>query len=370
MDGTSSRILDSQAYDAESNSPTELLFQVDLAPNETRTYYIFDQSILPGTPQPIVKTYFHYAPERHDDVAWESDRIAHRMYGPALETWQAEPLTDSGIDVWIKRTRSLIVSNMYATEKFFITNGPAQDDYKVGHTRGCGGLGIWSDGKLHVSKNWHTYKLVTTGPIRTEFELTYEPWDAGNGRMVSETKRISIDAGSNMSRVESIFSGDDKSPLQLGIGLAERPGENTILNMSWIIAGDEIYHWQNDTSKGLVVQNQEYGLQTYWQPQDFAKGVIGTAFILPKNSIETFTNDNPNLPESKFTPPTHTMTEGQPGLRSMLAIVPAQIGVPYVYYIGAGWSESGDFPDAKSWNGYVTRFAERWHHPLQVTIGN
>jgi hypothetical protein len=64
------------------------------------------------------------------------------------------------------------------------------------------------------------------------------------------------------------------------------------------------------------------------------------------------------------------MTEGQPGLRSMLAIVPAQIGVPFVYYIGAGWSESGDFPDAKSWNGYVVRFVERRDEPLQVTIGN
>jgi hypothetical protein len=109
---------------------------------------------------------------------------------------------------------------------------------------------------------------------------------------------------------------------------------------------------------------------TYWQPQDFAKGVIGTAFILPKNSIETFTNDNPNLPEGKFAPPTHTMTEGQPGLRSLLAIAPAQIGVPFVYYIGAGWNESGDFPDAKSWNGYVIRFVERRDEPLQVTIGN
>ena len=109
---------------------------------------------------------------------------------------------------------------------------------------------------------------------------------------------------------------------------------------------------------------------TYWQPQDFAKGVIGTAIILPKGSIQTFTNDNPNLPAEKFAPPTHTMGEGQPALRNMLAIAPAEIGKPFVYYIGAGWSESGDFPDAKSWNDYVRRFAERRDQPLQVTVGN
>jgi len=365
MDGLSSRVLNSQAYNPGTNFSPTLLFQVDLAPHETRTYYILDASALAAIPQPIIKTFARYVPERHDDFAWESDRIAHRIYGPALETWKAEPLTDSGIDVWVKRTRGLVVNQMYGTMNFFDTNGPSQDDYKVGHTRGCGGLGIWSDGKLHVSKNWRTWKVITTGPIRSEFELTYDAWDAGDGRMVSETKRISIDAGSNLSRMESTFSSDDKSPLELGIGLGERPGDNDFVSED----SPEVDSWQNSTDKGLVVQNQSAGSMTYWQPQDFAKGVIGTAIVLPANSIESFTNDNANLPASKFAPPTHTMTEGQPGLRSMLAIAPAQIGVPFVYYIGAGWNESGDFPNAASWNDYIHHFIERRDQPLQITLG-
>ncbi|HEX3627560.1 MAG TPA: glycoside hydrolase family 88 protein [Verrucomicrobiae bacterium] len=368
MDGVSSRILDSQVYATETNysKPNKLLFQVDLAPHETRSYFILDSSALTTVPQPIVKTFARYVPERYDDFAWESDRIAHRMYGPALETWQEEPLTSSGIDVWIKRTRNLVINQMYGTMKLFNTNGPSQDDFRVGKTRGCGGLGIWSDGTLHDSKNWRTWKVITTGPIRSEFELTYDAWDAGNGRMVSETKRISIDAGSNMSRVQSTLSSDDKSPLKVGIGLAERPGDNVFVSDD----SPEIESWQNSTAKGLVVQNQNAGLMTYWQPQDFAKGVITTAIVLPANSIETFTNDNPDLAAEKFAPPTHTLGEGQPGLRSMLAIAPAQIGVPFVYYIGAGWNESGDFPNAASWNNYIRRFIERRDHPLQVAIGN
>ena len=184
--------------------------------------------------------------------------------------------------------------------------------------------------------------------------------------MVTETKRISIDAGSNLSRDESTFSSDDKSPLELGIGLAERPGDNVV------VSGDspEIVSWQNSIEKGLVVQNQAAGSMTYWQPQDFAKGVIGTAIVPPKDSIESFTNDNPEVPAAKFAPPTHTVTEGQPALRSLLAIVPAQIGTPFVYYFGAGWNESGDFPNAKAWNDYINRFVERRDQPLQVTIGN
>ena len=51
-------------------------------------------------------------------------------------------------------------------------------------------------------------------------------------------------------------------------------------------------------------------------------------------------------------------------------IGPAEIGKPFIYYFGAGWDKSGDFPDAKSWNNYISLFAERRDQPLQVTIGN
>jgi rhamnogalacturonyl hydrolase YesR len=375
MDGISSRILDSQIYDADTNAAThKLLCQVDLAPGETRTfYYILDSSALAAVPPPIVKTFARYVPERHDDFAWESDRIAHRMFGPALETWQAEPLTSSGMDVWIKRTRNLVADQMYRTGVYYDTNLVSQDDYRVGKTRGDGGLGIWDGQKLNVSKNWRTWKLITTGPIRSEFELTYDAWDAG-GRKVSETKRISIDAGSNLSRVESTFSSDDKSPLEIGVGLAERPGENVILKDSSITTKDStslgIDSWQTSTSKGLVVQNQDEGWLAYWQPQDFAKGTTAVAIVLPKGSVQAFTNDLPNLPASAFAAPTNTVQEGQSAVRNLLAIAPTEIGKSFVYYLGAGWDRSGDFPDAKSWTEYVRRFAERRDQPLQVTIGN
>jgi rhamnogalacturonyl hydrolase YesR len=366
MDGISSRILDSQLYDARPHQ-SKMLFQVDLAPGETRMFYILDAPALAWSPPPpIVKTTARYVPERHDDFSWESDRIAHRVFGPALETWQAEPLTSSGVDVWIKRTPNLVADVMYHTGQNYDTNWVMQDDYRVGKTRGDGGLGIWDGQKLNVSKNWRTWKLIATGPIRSEFELTYDAWDAGGGRMVSETKRISIDAGSNLSRVESTFSSDDKSPLTVGVGLAERPGENVIVPDG----SPDADSWQTSTAKGLVVQNQDEGWMAYWQPQDFAKGTTAVAMILPKDTVQAFTNDLPNLPVSAFGAPTNTVQEGQPAIRNLLAIAPAEIGRPFVYYLGAGWSESGDFPDAKSWTDYIRRFAERRDQPLQVTIGN
>ena len=52
-------------------------------------------------PPPIVKTFARYVPERMDDFAWESDRIAHRIYGQGLI--KGEGTITSGIDVWIKK---------------------------------------------------------------------------------------------------------------------------------------------------------------------------------------------------------------------------------------------------------------------------
>ncbi|MBU6408799.1 MAG: DUF4861 family protein, partial [Verrucomicrobia bacterium] len=366
MDGISSRILDSQSYSPEpGRAPDRLLFQVDLAPHETRTYDVLDAAALAAVPRPIVKTYARYVPERYDDFAWESDRIEHRLFGQGVI--KAEGLISSGVDVWIKRRHQLIINEMYRSGDYYNTNASAvaQDDYKVGQTRGCGGLGIWKDGKLYVSGNWRNWKLITSGPVRSEFEVTYDAWDVA-GRKVSETKRVSIDAGSNMNRMESIFSSSDKSPLRIGVGLAERPGDNvTVRDGSSLIDS-----WRSSTAKGLVVRDENEGWMAYWQPRDFDKGTIGVAVVLPKGSVEAFTTDKPNLPASAFLAPTNTIQEGQVAVRNLLAVAPARVGRPFVYYIGAGWDQSGDFPNAKSWVDYVRRFAERRDHPLKVRIGN
>ena len=367
MDGVSSRILDSQIYSSEPKGPPDkLLFQVDLAPGEARTFYVMSASVLAAVPPPIVKTFARYVPERHDDFAWESDRITHRLFGKALETWEKEPLIGSGVDVWVKRTRALVINQMYSSGKYYDPSATAQDDYRTHDLRGCGGLGIWDGKTLHVSANWRTWKLITTGPIRSEFELTYNAWDAGKGRMVSETKRISIDAGSNFSRVESTFHSSDDSPLEIGVGLTERPGENVVVPEN----SPDIDSWQSTTARGLIVQDRAEGWMAYWQPQDFNKGTIGTAIILPKGSVEDFTNDKPDLPASAFAAPTGTHTEGQPPIRDLLAVTRAEVGKPLVYYLGAGWSESGDFPDAKSWMDAVRRLAARRDAPIEVTFGN
>jgi hypothetical protein len=211
-------------------------------------------------------------------------------------------------------------------------------------------LGIWDGARLYISSNYRNWRLITTGPIRSEFELTYDTWDAGHGRRVSETKRYCIDAGSWLTRAESTFASPDESPLTIGVGLAERacgPG------------GQE-----------LLGQDQDEGWLTYWQPEDRPKGVIGTAILLPKGTVLAFTNDMSAMPDSEIhaavPQPTH---EGAPPIRNLLAIAQVQIGKPFQYYLGACWDRSGDFTNHFQWEAYVKRFAERRDQPLRVTGG-
>ena len=350
MDSVSSRILDSQVYASVTGRVLDkLLFQVDLAPGETRTFYVLDAYALAAVPPPIVKTSARYVPERFDDFAWESDRIAHRTYGLALI--KAEHTISSGPDVWIKKDRGLTVDTMYRTKHYHEDNGSFMDDYRVGKSRGCGGVGIWDGKKLYTSSNYRGWKLITSGPIRSEFELTYDAWDAGNGRMVSETKHYSIDAGSWFTKAQCTFTSDDKSSLTLGVGLAERACPT---NREEFIA--------HDLNEGWL---------TYWQPEDQPKGTTAVAIVLPKGAVQAFTNDNPGMPDSvkhaAVPQPTH---EGYPAIRNQLAITQTGVGQPLEYYFGACWDRSGDFTNHKQWEAYVKRFAERRDLPLQVTVGN
>ena len=345
MDGLGSRILDSQTYASEPGRPVNtLIFQADLAPRETRTYFIMDVSDLAAVPQPIVKTYARQIGERYRDMAWESDRIAHRVYHQDLIP--AEGTVSSGVDVWVKSTRALVIDKWYTNVDYHNDHGEGLDDYRVGRSRGCGGLGIWDGHTYYVSSNYRSARIITTGPVRSEFELTYDAWDAGNGK-ISETKRIRIDAGSNMTRVESMFvsAGSHRSRFEVGIGIAQRPGS------------------------GTIAQNQEEGWMSYWQPADRDRGNIGCAIVLP-DKIEKFATESATLPKLTQTEIVTPSNEGLPPIANLLAVTPAESGKPFLYYLGAGWSKSDDFTVGTDWENYVRQFVARLHAPLEVKLNN
>jgi pectinesterase len=51
-----------------------------------------------------------------------------------------------------------------------------------------------------------------------------------------------------------------------------------------------------------------------------------------------------------------------------LAISRAKSGQPVSYYIGAGWTDSGDFRDVRDWWNYLDQAAQRYATPIAITF--
>jgi unsaturated rhamnogalacturonyl hydrolase len=300
-------------------TPDEIVFQTDLGPKESKTF-----KVKAGTRTPAArddyKVYGRFVRERHDDFAWENDRLAHRMYGPDLETCPKEPLTSSGVDVWVKRVSKLVVNDWYMTDNYHQDMGEGADFYGVGKSRGLGGLGVWASGKLAVSKNFVTSRVLANGPIRLVFELDYAPWQAGSER-VAETKRVILDAGSQWNRFESTFTGQ-KGKLAVGIGIAKHPGST-------------------------VKVDARGGSMRVWEPLDGGKaGNLGTAIVLPAGAkLEAHHSD-----------------------LDYLIVTPVLAGGRLVYYAGSAWDRAGHFRDQAAWTTEVQRLSSRIASPVKVKL--
>ncbi|MDW7980480.1 MAG: DUF4861 family protein, partial [Verrucomicrobiales bacterium] len=222
-----------QAVDTDGDyTPDIVIFQADFGPNETKTFTVSTGPKWVYTKDQF-KAYGRFVRERFDDFAWENDRIAHRMYGKALETWAREPLASSTVDIWSKRTSRLVINDWYMTDDYHTDHGEGADFYSAGLSRGCGGNGLWAEDRLWTSRNFVNSRVFANGPIRVMFELTYEPFDVA-GTSVAEVKRITLDAGQQLGRFQSFYKPYTRPgqavPLTCGIGLKKVSGEQVELN--------------------------------------------------------------------------------------------------------------------------------------------
>ena len=162
------------------------------------------------------------APYRYDDILWENDRTAHRIYGHALEAH--EPPSSSGIDAGARVSAGPTWNVSSRPEANTQYHGEGLDFYDVNTTRGAGGLGIWQDNKLWVSRNWKSYKILKNGPEVAAFTVDYAPWPVDVERKVWETRTFTLPLGTNFTRLVSTLSSDKPDPLIVGIGITRRKG--------------------------------------------------------------------------------------------------------------------------------------------------
>ena len=320
VDAQTNEEIPSQIIYNGTKTPGSIIFQSGVTAGSSGYFYFKKQAAKDYT----IKTFGRFVPERFDDFAWENDKIAFRMYGPAL---QKTGEISSGIDVWAKRTNDLIINKWYKTEDYHKDHGEGLDFYGVGKTLGAGGMAPFINGKLYPSDNYVTYKVLDNGPLRTTFQLTYKPWPAGKV-MVGETKVISLDAGSFLNKIQEKYTFAQPT-LSVAAGIAK-------------ITGDGQY-WDN----------QKEGLAVYSQPEQ-APGAISVGVILPQAAIAK------EVPVSNPSPSYINVGE-------YLLITTIKNKQPFTYYQGASWNKEGSFKTFQQWKQYIQNRKEAITHPLTVT---
>ena len=329
-DKKSGEVLRTQWIDIDGNSkPEELIFQVNISGKGKKTFQVLTDYT---GKQDDRTTYSRFVPERIDDYAWENDLVAFRTYGPTAQqiTESGKPggTLTSGMDCWLKRVNYPVIDKWYRQDKeekksYHKDHGEGYDPYHVNSSRGTGGIGVWVNDSLFVSKNFTAYKTIANGPIRTIFELTYAPWQA-NGITVQEKKRISLDLGSQLSRYEVMLETSQPLPnITVGVTLHDKKGQTSI--------------------------ESTQGWGSYWEPIDDSE--LGTGVVVAKTYLPSFQDYRTSKKD----------------LSQLYAIAHPKNNT-LVYYAGYGWKKAGKFNTQKDWNNYLADFAARIQSPLEVSV--
>ncbi len=295
-----------------NKDPINILLLTSLAPGS-----MIDAKVINETPSDFVpKTYARFVPERYDDFAWENDRIAFRVYGKALEKIPNEMAY--GQDVWAKRTSNLVINKWYKTANYHVDHGEGLDFYDVGFSLGAGSSDPYVNDSIYYSKNFRTHKVLDNGPLRSTFELGYEAWNV-NGTSVTERKTISLDAGSQLNKMETEYNFNGKNEMPVAIGIVKRKQNGDI----WL--------------------DEKGGIMGYWEPQHGKDGTLGIGSVMEEPVVNMKVKDN-----------------------HLLTIININSNKPFVYYTGAAWDKAGLITNSKKWFRYLKDFKEKIQRPVVV----
>jgi len=330
------------------SSDGKVLIEAGVRPKGTQTF-----TIRRGTPK-VYKTvcYGRIFPERKDDFAWENDRGAYRVYGPALQKTGEKSY---GVDVWTKNTPELVLDQRYwvedvvmmpAVEKLRKENrqrgdslyrlnsyhndhGRGSDLYRVGATLGCGTPALIVDDELVYPYCFKTYRILDEGPLRFSVQLDYESKVIGEDT-ITEHRIITLDKGSNFNRSTVWYDGFT-TVVELATGVVVHQEDRN----SVVLAKDYVHY--ADPTDNIPVNNCQLFVAAL-----FPDGVNETA-------IRQFKK----------------VDSGAVG--HALGIVDNYSGLPYTYYFGSAWSKF-DVRTQAEWQQRIDWKLRNVRQPLAVEI--
>lgn len=333
-------------YQLSSNG--KVLIEAGVRPRGTQIF-----TIRRGSPKVYRTVCFgRIFPERKDDFAWENDRGAYRVYGPALQKTGEKSY---GVDVWTKNTPELVLDQRYwvedvvmmpAVEKLRRENrqrgdslyrlnsyhndhGRGSDLYRVGATLGCGTPAIMVDDELVYPYCFKKYKVLDMGPLRFSVQLDYEPKVIGEDT-ITEHRIITLDKGSNFNKSTVWYDGfTTVVDLATGIAIHQEDRSSVVLSKDYL-------HYADPTDNVPVNNCQLF---------------VGTLY--PNGVSETLVKQFKRVDSG--------------AVGHALGVVENYAGEPYTYYFGSAWSKF-DVRTQDEWQQRIDWTLRCIREPLKVEM--
>ena len=352
-----------------------LLIDASVRPNGSATYYV---TIGKPYQQKVWATGALYK-IRKDDIAWENDRCAYRVYGPALQRTGERSF---GTDVWVKNTPDTVVYERYVKDmngnikgdkidakvralqkqekaeknkakaaalakqikslqaesnevdiltSFHLDHGNGLDPYRVGATLGLGAPSLMVGKNQVLPYCYKDYKILDNGPLRFTVELTYKPSTVGDMKNVVEHRIISLDKGSNFNKMTVWYDGlTTPTDFATGFPIHEEDTETKTFAKDYVSYADPTDNIEVNNSQIFVGVLFPEGIDnTYYQLFDKKHdGATGHALGLKR------------------------------GLKN---------GEKYSYYFGAAWSKY-DVKSYAEWQIRIKEYLDALKTPLGVEV--
>ena len=339
--GESFRVLEGAGLDVpyQLTHDGKLIIEVAVRPKGVARF-----RIVSGEP-PQFATVCHGAlhPERKDDFAWENDRGAYRVYGPALGRTGERSF---GTDVWTKNTPDLVVDDRYYIEdvvmmptvdslrrvnrhrgdslyrinSYHHDHGRGLDPYKVGATLGCGAPALMLGDSIVMSYTFREYEILDSGPLRFAVHLTYNKVCVGENE-VEEHRIIQLDKQSNFNSMTVWYEGlNSHLSFCSGVVIQREDPEPVVLAERYV-------SYTDPTDQPNVHQAPLY-----------------VAALFPNGTVETRQHRG-----------------------HALGILKDYHGERYTYYFGSAWSKY-DVRTPQEWQARIEWYLRSLATPLQVTV--
>lgn len=366
-----------------------LLIDANVRPHGSATYFV---SIGKPYKQKVYATGALYK-IRKDDIAWENDRCAYRVYGPALQKTGERSF---GTDIWVKNTPDTVVYERYIKDmngnikgdkidakvralqkqeknmesqakneknktkaakleaqqktiqahrkslqaesretdiltSFHLDHGNGLDPYRVGATLGLGAPSLMVGKNQVLPYCYKTYKILDNGPLRFTVELTYNPSTVGDMKNVVEHRIISLDKGSNFNKMTVWYDGlTQATDFATGFPIHEEDTETKTFAKDYVSYADP--------TDNIEVNNSQVYVGVL-----FPEGIDHTYYQLFNKKHDGATGHALGLKR---------------GLKN---------GEKYSYYFGAAWSKY-DVRSYAEWQIRIKDYLDAQKMPLKIEI--